>query len=45
MAEGEQRKLNSQHVADRRFHGWLLPVAAAGRPLIVGFDWSRCSER
>src|SRR5690242_9070272 len=30
MAEGEQRKLDSQPVADRRFHGCALPAAAFG---------------
>src|ERR1700722_20626870 len=28
MTERQQRKFNSQHVADRRFHGGLLPAAA-----------------
>jgi hypothetical protein len=36
MAEGEQRKLNSQHVADRRFHGWFsLWRPLASRSLLV----------
>jgi hypothetical protein len=39
MAEGEQRKFYSQHVADRRFHGCgHSPLAAFSARLVVGLN-------
>jgi hypothetical protein len=40
MAERQQRKFNSQHVADRRFHGGAHSLLAAFLALLAsGLNW------
>jgi hypothetical protein len=41
MAESQQGKLNSQHVADRGFHGRLLPCGSRSALLVLDLNVRR----